>query len=106
MTERVNKTGDNFFEKVSQQNKQNPDGFDVTGLVDRYSLDAFADACFDYQAGSLDDEDALLYRFMKEFNHSAAADNPVAGLARMYSASILLFFRRIFRSPKQYFKIL
>lgn len=84
MTERVNKTGDNFFEKVSQQNKQNPDGFDVTGLVDRYSLDAFADACFDYQAGSLDDEDALLYRFMKEFNHSAAADNPVAGLARVY----------------------
>lgn len=84
MTERVNRTGDKFYEKVAAQNKKNPDGFDITSLVDRYSLDAFADACFDYQAGSLDDNEALLYRFMKEFNHSAAADNPAAGLARMY----------------------
>ncbi|CAG2233459.1 CYP5A [Mytilus edulis] len=50
-------------------------------LIDRYTLDAFADSGFDFEANSLDNEDALLYRFMKEFNHSAAADNPIAGLA-------------------------
>jgi len=53
-------------------------------LVDRYTLDAFATSGFDFNANSLEDEDALLYRFMKEFNHSAAADNPLAGLASKY----------------------
>ena len=55
--------------------------FNIFSLVDRYTLDAFADSGFDFPSNSLDNEDALLYRFMKEFNHSAAADNPIAGLA-------------------------
>ncbi|XP_063437513.1 cytochrome P450 3A4-like [Mytilus trossulus] len=84
MSNRVNATGDKFCRKVTEQNKRNPDGFDVTDLIDRYTLDAFADSGFDFEANSLDNEDALLYRFMKEFNHSAAADNPIAGLARVY----------------------
>jgi hypothetical protein len=29
------------------------------------------------------DEDAILYQFMKVFNESSAADNPIAGLARI-----------------------
>lgn len=55
--------------------------FVIFSLVDRYTLDAFATSGFDFNADSLENEDALLYRFMKEFNHSAAADNPLAGLA-------------------------
>jgi hypothetical protein len=30
------------------------------------------------------DEDAILYQFMKVFNESSAADNPIAGLASKY----------------------
>lgn len=85
MANRVNQTGDLFCSKVAEQCKCNPEGFDVTDLVDRYTLDAFATSGFDFTANSLEDEDALLYRFMKEFNHSAAADNPLAGLARVYT---------------------
>ena len=51
-------------------------------VVDRYSLDAFAYSAFDHDIDSLNDPDALLFRFMTEFNNSAAADNPIAGLCR------------------------
>ena len=58
--------------------------FKFFSLVDRYTLDAFSTSGFDFNANSLENEDALLYRFMKEFNHSAAADNPFAGLASKF----------------------
>lgn len=50
-------------------------------LVDRFSLDAFANAAFNYKVNSLDDPDATLFRYMRAFNHSSSADNPIAGLA-------------------------
>lgn len=50
-------------------------------LVDRFSLDAFANAAFNYKVNSLDDPDATLFRYMMVFNHSSSADNPIAGLA-------------------------
>lgn len=88
MTNQINLIGDKFCSKVADRNRYNPEGFDITSLVDRYTLDAFAKSGFDFNSDSLDNDDALLYRFMKEFNHSSAADNPIAGLARVYSGLI------------------
>lgn len=56
-------------------------------LVDRFSLEAFASAAFNYKGNILDDPNATLFRYMRAFNHSSSADNPIAGLA---SKSFLL----------------
>lgn len=50
-------------------------------LVDRFSLEAFASAAFNYKGNILDDPNATLFRYMRAFNHSSSADNPIAGLA-------------------------
>ena len=53
-------------------------------IIDRFTLDAFSYGIFDYEVDSMHDEDAILYQFMKVFNESSAADNPIAGLASKY----------------------
>ena len=55
--------------------------FPDCSLVDRFSLDAFANAAFNYKANILDNPEATLFRYMHAFNHSSSADNPIAGLA-------------------------
>ncbi|KAJ8311577.1 hypothetical protein KUTeg_010932 [Tegillarca granosa] len=63
-------------------------------VVDRFTLDAFAYSGFNYKVNSLKDENALLFQFMKAFNHSAAADNPIAGLASNLTPFLQIFDRR------------
>lgn len=66
-------------------------------VVDRFTLDAFAYSGFNYKVNSLEDENALLFQFMKAFNQSAAADNPIAGLASKYLYKFMRHFRYKFK---------
>ncbi|XP_063437510.1 cytochrome P450 3A4-like isoform X1 [Mytilus trossulus] len=88
VSERLCETTAEFTDILSDAAFQFTDGFDIGRIVDRYTLDAFANAAFDYKVNSMKDENATLYQFMKVFNESSSADNPVAGLARVYDSLV------------------
>lgn len=88
LSDSISHIGEKFCTKVTIQKKSNPEGFNITSLVDRYILDSFAKSCFDFNTNSLDNEDVLSYRFMKAFNQSAAS--PISRLARIYHLLIPL----------------
>ncbi|XP_061185431.1 cytochrome P450 3A28-like isoform X1 [Saccostrea echinata] len=90
----LNRVADKLVSKLEESAAHCQNGFDISSLIDRFSVDAFAYAAFNYNVNSLDDENATLYRYMKAFNHSSAADNPAAGLARVYES--LTPFLKIF----------
>ncbi|XP_022303782.1 cytochrome P450 3A6-like [Crassostrea virginica] len=82
----LNRAADKLMCKLEECTRLHQEGFDITSLVDRFSLDAFANAAFNYKANILDNPEATLFRYMHAFNHSSSADNPVAGLARVFAS--------------------
>lgn len=82
----LNRAADKLMLKLDESARLNHNGFDITSLVDRFSLEAFASAAFNYKGNILDDPNATLFRYMRAFNHSSSADNPIAGLARVFES--------------------
>lgn len=83
---KVCKTANSLSQILCNMADENRNGIDISSIIDRFTLDAFSYGVFDYEVDSMHDEDVILYQFMKVFNESSAADNPIAGLARVYES--------------------
>lgn len=84
--EKVKATSDIFMNKLSKMIDCNSDGFDICTLVDRFSLDSFALAAFNYDVRSMTNPDAILLKFMKEFLRVSSTENKLTGIARVYGS--------------------
>ncbi|XP_046343920.2 cytochrome P450 3A9-like [Haliotis rufescens] len=80
----VTRTSRKLLQRLEAGVQDGVESLDIADLTERYTLDAFANAAFDYNCDSLNNDQELLYRFMLAFNKSGAAENPLAGFARLF----------------------
>ncbi|XP_069103359.1 cytochrome P450 3A28-like isoform X2 [Argopecten irradians] len=84
--DQVKITSDIFLAQLAKLVECNPDGFNIASLLDRFTLDAFALSAFNYHVNSMENPDAILYKFMTENLKAASTENKLSGIARIYGS--------------------
>ncbi|XP_067653749.1 cytochrome P450 3A14-like [Haliotis asinina] len=90
----VTRTSSKLLQRLEASVEDGVENVDIAGLAERYTLDAFANAAFDYDCDSLNNAQEILYRYMLAFNRSGAAENQLAGFARLFPS--LTWFLQLF----------
>ncbi|XP_059178827.1 cytochrome P450 3A28-like [Physella acuta] len=64
--------------------ERSPNGFYIDDIMERYSLDWFAQASLGYHSDAMTNENNVLLRYMRASHQSMSPDNAIGGLAKLF----------------------
>uniref|UniRef100_A0A2C9L247 Cytochrome P450 n=1 Tax=Biomphalaria glabrata TaxID=6526 RepID=A0A2C9L247_BIOGL len=73
-----------LIKHLQTSTENSPDGFYIDDLIERYSLDWFAQAALGYHSDALTNGNSIQLRFMRASHESMSPSNAITGLAKLF----------------------